>query len=107
MFVYRAPPGSDAYSLVLSSGGPDANEVTTSTSVGKRRLGPGRMTRFGRHSRTHCPTRAPTLTDVPAVDEPSSERLLNLLRRAYESIVESQKNCGRVRHGGIERWPRQ
>ena len=39
MFVYRAAPGSDAYSLVLSSGGPDANEVTTSTSAGSLTAG--------------------------------------------------------------------
>jgi hypothetical protein len=34
MFVYRAAPGSDTYALVLTSTGPDANEVATSTSVG-------------------------------------------------------------------------
>jgi hypothetical protein len=34
MYVYRAAPGSSTYSLVLSSGGPDANEVTSSNSTG-------------------------------------------------------------------------
>jgi len=39
MFVYRAAPGSDAYALVLSSGGPDANEVTSSNSTGSLAAG--------------------------------------------------------------------
>jgi hypothetical protein len=39
VFVYRAAPGSSTYSLVLTSGGPDANEVTTSTSVGSLTTG--------------------------------------------------------------------
>jgi hypothetical protein len=34
MFVYRAPPGSSTYTLVLASGGPDSNEVASSTSAG-------------------------------------------------------------------------
>jgi hypothetical protein len=32
MFVYRAAPGSSTYSLVATSGGPDANEVVSTTS---------------------------------------------------------------------------
>jgi hypothetical protein len=39
MFVYRAPPASSTYSLVLTSGGPDANEVATSTSAGSLTAG--------------------------------------------------------------------
>jgi hypothetical protein len=39
MFVYRAAPGTSTYSLVLTSGGPDANEVASSTSSGS--LTPG------------------------------------------------------------------
>jgi hypothetical protein len=40
MFVYRAAPAAgSAYTLVLTSGGPDANEVATSTSTGS--LTPG------------------------------------------------------------------
>lgn len=39
MFVYRAAPGSSTYSLVLTSGGPDANEVATSTSSGSLTAG--------------------------------------------------------------------
>jgi Subtilase family/Fibronectin type-III domain/PA domain/Peptidase inhibitor I9 len=34
MFVYRAAPGSSTYALIATSGGPDANEVVTSTSTG-------------------------------------------------------------------------
>jgi len=34
MFVYRAPPGSSTFALVATSGGPDANEIVNSTSVG-------------------------------------------------------------------------
>jgi hypothetical protein len=39
MFVYRAPPGSSAYALVLTSGGPDASEVASSTSAGSLTAG--------------------------------------------------------------------
>ncbi len=41
MFVYRAPPAPapETYTLVLTSGGPDASEVTSSTSAGS--LAPG------------------------------------------------------------------
>jgi hypothetical protein len=39
MFVYRAAPGSSSYALVLTSGGPDANEVTSSTSAGSLTAG--------------------------------------------------------------------
>jgi hypothetical protein len=39
LFVYRAAPGSSTYVLVLTSGGPDANEVASSTSAGS--LTPG------------------------------------------------------------------
>ena len=39
MFVYRAPPGSAAYVLVGVSGGPNANEIFSSTSAGS--LTPG------------------------------------------------------------------
>jgi hypothetical protein len=35
---------------------------------------------------------------VPAAEEPSSERLLDLLRRARESIVESQRHWGSIQH---------
>ncbi|HEX7310601.1 MAG TPA: hypothetical protein VF232_05425 [Gaiellaceae bacterium] len=33
-----------------------------------------------------------------AADEPSSERLLDLLRNARESIVESQEHWGSIQH---------
>jgi subtilisin family serine protease len=41
MFVYRAPaaPAPEVYALVLASGGPDANEVTSSTSAGSLQTG--------------------------------------------------------------------
>jgi hypothetical protein len=41
MFVYRAPPApaAETYTLVLSSGGGDSNEVTTSTSAGSLATG--------------------------------------------------------------------
>jgi hypothetical protein len=39
MFVYRAPPGSSTYTLVLASGGPDSNEVASSTSAGSLTAG--------------------------------------------------------------------
>jgi Fibronectin type-III domain len=38
VFVYRAPPGSSTYTLVLTSGGPDAND-TNSTSAGSLTAG--------------------------------------------------------------------
>ena len=34
MFVYRAAPGSSTFTLVATSGGPDANEIVNSTSAG-------------------------------------------------------------------------
>jgi len=39
MFVYRAAPGSSTYTEIAVSGGPDANEVVSSTSAGS--LTPG------------------------------------------------------------------
>ncbi len=39
MFVYRAPPGSSSYVLIGVSGGPDANEVVSSSSAGSRTPG--------------------------------------------------------------------
>ena len=39
MFVYRAAPGSSAYVLVATSGGPDQNEVVNSTSAGSLTTG--------------------------------------------------------------------
>jgi hypothetical protein len=39
MFVYRAAPGSSAYVLVATSGGPDQNEVVNSTSAGSLTVG--------------------------------------------------------------------
>jgi subtilase family protein/fibronectin type III domain protein/PA domain-containing protein/peptidase inhibitor I9 len=41
MFVYRAPaaPAPEVYTLVLTSGGPDASEVTSSTSSGSLQTG--------------------------------------------------------------------
>jgi len=35
---------------------------------------------------------------MPAAEEPSSERLLDLLRQARESIVESQSHWGSIQH---------
>jgi len=35
---------------------------------------------------------------MPASDEPSSERLLDLLRQARESIVEAQRHWGSIQH---------
>ena len=51
VFVYRAPPGSSTFTLVLTSGGPDSNEVTNSTSAGSLTAGALTMTRSsGEHN---------------------------------------------------------
>jgi hypothetical protein len=39
MFVYRAAPGSSSYALIAISGGPDANEIVNTTSVGSLTAG--------------------------------------------------------------------
>src|SRR3712207_8549603 len=39
MFVYRAAPGSSAYALIATSGGPDTNEVVNTTSAGSLTTG--------------------------------------------------------------------
>jgi subtilisin family serine protease len=39
MYVYRAPPGSSTFALVLVSGGPDANEVTNTNSAASLTVG--------------------------------------------------------------------
>jgi hypothetical protein len=35
---------------------------------------------------------------MPAAEEPSSERLLDLLRQARESVLESQRHWGSIQH---------